>query len=154
MLLSRKTRGEICGFFVLVYNESMVGSRDNLEDRLDAIFSLYVRLRYADHAGYVACYTCTRRFMWSEVDCGHWKPRANHGTRWEDDNCAAQCSECNRVFGGRPETFEENLRDDLGDARVARLETLASDSVHFSDEELKEKLIHYTRLVAEMGKVV
>lgn len=124
----------------------------NREEELDKQFSIFIRLRYADHTGYVSCFTCAARVKYSEMDCGHWKVRANHGTRWEKDNCEAQCTECNRVYGGRPEVFEENLRDNLGDERVKRLEELAATPKQFTDEEMKALIKNYKMLNERMGK--
>jgi hypothetical protein len=90
--------------------------------------------------------------FWSEADCGHWQKRGNHGTRWDEDNCRPQCFACNRHHNGRPGVFEEELIDEIGEDRVTRLVELARSAVSFSDEELRQKLKHYTAIVDKMGK--
>ena len=122
-------------------------------ERLDTVFSQYIRLRYADHAGYVLCFTCPVRLKWSEMECSHFIGRSNLAVRFDEENCQVACHSCNSIYGGKLDVFEEELREILGeggfDALIER-----SRRPYLTDEELKEKLIHYTRLVGEMGKVV
>ena len=125
-----------------------------LEQKLDEIFSLRVRLESADFSGYVSCITCLARLKWNEVDCGHWKRRGHHGTRWERDNAAAQCSTCNREKGGMTNAFEEALIDDLGEERVEEIKELAAKPACFSDEELKEKIKENKSILKNLSMVV
>ena len=68
--------------------------------KLDKVFSEYIRRRDADEYGRVKCCTCDAVAHWSEVDCGHWMHRSNMGTRFDEENCHAQCRVCNRHFDG------------------------------------------------------
>ena|SRR3990167_6419 len=125
-----------------------------LEQKLDGIFSLRVRLESADFSGYVSCITCLTRLKWNEVDCGHWQRRGHHGTRWERDNAATQCSTCNRERGGVMDAFEEALIDDLGEERVEEIKELAAKPAYFSDEELKEKIKENKSILKNLSMVV
>lgn len=125
-----------------------------LEQTLDTIFSIFIRRRRADFSGYVRCYTCPAVLPWQEMDAGHWQRRGNHATRWEPDNAAAQCQDCNRYFRGKEDVFEENLRDDLGDERVDELKKLARDTVQFTENELKAKIAYFKDLVSTMERMI
>ena len=61
----------------------------------DDTFSIYIRMRYADDNGYVKCATCPTVLHWKQMDCGHFRLRANLSTRWNEHNAAQQCRLCN-----------------------------------------------------------
>lgn len=126
--------------------------REKLEQDLDEVFSFFIRLRHADHSGFVSCYTCFARHDWRATDCGHWKGRAHHGTRWSEKNCQVQCVDCNRIYGGRPEAFEEALREDYGDRVVETIIEEAKTPTWFQEEQLRDKISYYKAEVEKLGK--
>ena len=63
--------------------------------KLDKVFSEYIRRRYADEDGMVKCATCLTELHWKQLDCGHFRVRANISTRWDEYNAAQQCRRCN-----------------------------------------------------------
>lgn len=144
-LLTSLPTSETC----LWYNFLMASG---IEDRLDAQFSLFVRLSRADHAGFIRCFTCDKAYLWNEVDCGHWQKRGNHGTRWEEDNCRPQCTACNRLLNGLPSVFEEELVEEIGEERLERLRAIARAPVSHTDEELRNMLRHYAAAVDKLGR--
>ena len=81
-----------------------------LKKELDNIFSKYIRLKYADKNGMVKCYTCSTIKHWKEIQNGHWIPRNNLATRFDEDNCRPQCVGCNMFNKGRPDEFAVNLQ--------------------------------------------
>ena len=125
-----------------------------MEQKLDEVFSLRVRLESADFSGYVSCITCLTRLKWNEVDCGHWQRRGHHGTRWERSNAGVQCQPCNRERGGMADAFEEALVDDLGKKRVEEIKELATKVAYFSDEDLKEKIKENKNILKNLSMVV
>ena len=60
-------------------------TRKKLIARLDKVFSQWVRMRTADHRGFVECYTCGKVAHWKTVDAGHFQSRAKFSTRWMCD---------------------------------------------------------------------
>lgn len=121
-----------------------------LREKLDAVFSKWVRLRAADYRGYVHCYTCSWIGNWRLAQCGHFVPRGNLATRFEPDNCRPQCSDCNEYHNGRFDIFEEELRDELGDHRVDEL--LATQGITFlrPEEWENDLFIHYSTIVKQL----
>ena len=77
--------------------------------KLDALFSQYIRRKYADKEGQVKCYTCSFKKLWKELQNGHWIPRNNLATRFSEENCRPQCVACNLYQRGRPDVFAVNL---------------------------------------------
>jgi hypothetical protein len=71
-------------------------SRKGLINKLDRIFSEYIRKRDADKKGICKCITCQREFKWNELDAGHFISRKEMSVRWDERNVAAQCQYCNR----------------------------------------------------------
>ena len=76
-----------------------------LGKKLDKVFSEYIRKRDAiATTGYlweIVCITCNERKEYYQFDCWHFVSRANRSTRWEENNCNAQCKVCNNRWWGR-----------------------------------------------------
>lgn len=67
-----------------------------LRNKLDALFSKWVRLSAANENGYASCVSCGKQEYWKEMDAGHFIPRGSIATRWDPRNCHPQCKRCNR----------------------------------------------------------
>lgn len=79
----------------------------------DAVLSSYIRRAFKLDNGLVPCFTCSAQGQVSEMQCGHFIPRANWSTRWLPDNCRPQCPTCNEVLMGNLKIFRQNLEHDL-----------------------------------------
>lgn len=95
------------------------------------------------------CFTCGKYIQNGTVNCqaGHWKGRNNHATIFDEDNLRIQCDVCNdwhRGNGMRP-AFEKNLREEIGDERVDRIDFLSRTAKQFTIDELKEVRDEYKR---------
>ncbi len=117
----------------------------NLDAELDKWFSLYTRVRFADYRGYVHCYTCPTLLPWRAIQCGHWQRRGHGLTRWLKDNARPQCPHCNMDLNGRPDVFEEELRQELGDQRVELIARMARETDEREDRQ-KENLLAYFKM--------
>lgn len=62
-------------------------SKSKLRDKLDAVFSKYIRLKYSDDKGYCRCISCGKVFPWKEIQNGHYMSRRYMSTRFSEDNC-------------------------------------------------------------------
>lgn len=72
----------------------------NYKDKLDRIFSQYIRLRDADNKGYIRCISCGKIVFWKDADNGHFINRKHMSLRFSETNCNAQCRACNRFSEG------------------------------------------------------
>lgn len=97
-----------------------------LKKNLDKIFSLYIRLKYADSNGKVKCYTCPRFFHYTKIQNGHFISRSYLATRFDEQNCRPQCVGCNMFAGGRFLDFEEHLIKEIGLEQVTALKAKRS----------------------------
>lgn len=80
-----------------------------LKKKLDKLFSVYIRTKYADSNGYVSCFTCATKKPWKEMQCGHFVSRLHLSTRYDEGNCRPQCKGCNIFGGGRVAAFANRL---------------------------------------------
>lgn len=117
-------------------------SLTNLIDDLDAIFSKYIRLKYADSNGFVSCFTSGVKLKWTEAQCGHFISRKNLATRWLPENCRPQSEHDNCYLDGNIKVFRANLEKEQSGITQWLLEQ--SNQVYKpSREDLKELISEY-----------
>ena len=120
-----------------------------LKKRLDAIFSVYIRTKYASD-GLVQCYTCPKRAPIKEMQCGHFVSRQYLKTRWDERNCRPQCVGCNVWQQGRTSTFAANLCMEYGADIIAELERNRMIPVKLDVIWYLEEIEKYEKLVADL----
>lgn len=111
-----------------------------LKKQLDDVFSKYIRLKYADSAGMVACYTSGIVKHWKEMHCGHFISRRHLSTRWDEMNCRPQTPAENLFNQGNAPEFAKKLISEYG---CEIIETLTQKS----HQTLKLKAIDYQELI-------
>jgi hypothetical protein len=87
-------------------------SRKTLIKKLDANFSLYMRLKYANKNGIVDCYTCGKSYHYKKIQNGHFISRKHYSTRWNENNCRPQCYSCNVMKYGEQYKFGVALNNE------------------------------------------
>jgi len=118
-----------------------------LKKDLDAVFSRYIRNKYAKD-GMVKCYTCTTIKPVKEMQNGHWIPRNVTATRFLEENCRPQCVACNMFQKGKPDVFAVNLMRegvDIEELQKKRYVIFKVDRIWYENmiSEYKEKLKLY-----------
>ncbi len=103
-----------------------------MKEKLDIIFSKYIRLRDTDAYGYGNCCTCKRLSYYDILECGHFRKRRHLSVRWDTENAHAQCHEC-------------NVRDDAVDYMMFMLEKYGIDTA--------QRIIHTSQVRAEYTKL-
>lgn len=122
-------------------NNSTQGLRKGLIKKLDAVFSQYIRLRAANHQGYVRCFVTGTVHHWKELDAGHFIPRAKIGTRFDERNVHPQSIESNRENSGDHDLYQARLVAEYGDSIISEL---TEDSrTKISTPDLQEMLEKY-----------
>ena len=125
-------------------------SRSQLIDRLDTIFSKYIRLRDAMPSGMFRCISCGKIKPLDQADCGHYHSRTHMGTRFDEDNCHAECRYCNRFSADHLIGYRENLIRKIGEQRFLLLEVKARNIKKWSDFELVQLVKYYRALVKKI----
>ncbi len=123
-----------------------------LVNRLDTVFSKYIRLRDTMPGGVFRCISCGKIKPVAQADAGHYHSRRHMGTRFSEDNVHAECRFCNRFSADHNIGFRENLVRKIGPQRFAMLETEAHRTRKFSHFEIREMTRHYRSQVVELQK--
>lgn len=119
----------------------MASEQQKLKKKLDAVFSKYIRHKYADDNGDVQCYTCSVKKPISEMQNGHWIPRNILNTRFDEDNCRPQCVGCNMFNKGRPDVFSVNLLKEGVD--IEELSSRRYKVFKVDEHWYRDKIKHY-----------
>jgi len=114
-----------------------------LVKKLDAEFSLYVRLKEADDCGYVTCPTCgvTHPYNSGDIHCSHFYGRANHNVRWDERNVIAQCARENTWDEGNKPEMAEVLLKKWGAKELAQMRALSKMPNKRPDDEWLRMMI-------------
>tara|TARA_R100000988_G_scaffold99614_1_gene69071 strand:+ start:907 stop:1302 length:396 start_codon:yes stop_codon:yes gene_type:complete len=124
--------------------------RKTLVKKLDAIFSEYIRRKYADKKGFVKCYTCNKKAYWKGegMQNGHFISRSSRILRWREDNCRPQCYACNCMRYGQAYIFGANLNKEFGFNKAEELLIESKKIVKQSDEDLLDLIDVYKEKVS------
>ena len=123
----------------------------NLKDKLDKVFSLYIRLRDSDENGFCTCYTCGKVAHYKEMQNGHFWSRTHLSTRFNEDNCKVQCVGCNIFKKGNYIEYTKRLLKELGEEKFNELEQLKNSTVKISKAEYEQMIEHYNQKIKEYG---
>ena len=134
-----------------VAKKSTSKSKQNLVKKLDRVFALYIRLRDVMPNGYVRCISCGQIKKFEDVDCGHFHSRTHMATRFNEDNCHAECKYCNRFSADHLIAYQRNLIQKIGQQKFDVLNVKAHSTCHFLNSELKEMIEHYITEVRKLS---
>lgn len=129
-----------------------VQKKVNYVDKLDRVFSQYIRLRDTMPNGYFKCISCGKIKPYEQADCGHYHSRRHMSTRFEPLNAHAECRACNRFSADHLIGYQKNLIDKIGQDAFDLLAWKASQTQHWTDFELKEMIKYYKALVDKLKK--
>ncbi len=111
-----------------------------LKKKADALFSVHIRKSYADVDGKVKCVTCGVRKHWKSMQAGHYIPRSNLSTRWEELNTHVQCMQCNVLKKGNLDEYAIFLIEKYGNNILDLLHKQKQQKLKMKHEDY-EKLI-------------
>ena len=123
-----------------------------LKKKLDAIFSLYIRLRDATEEGVVQCFTCGKVSHYKSMHNSHFQSRKHLATRWDEENCQVGCVKCNIFNFGEQYKFSIALDSKYGEGTAEELEFLARTIMKVSRIDYEEKISYYKDLVEKLKK--
>lgn len=124
----------------------------DLKVKLDKEFSLFIRLRDAMENGYFRCISCGQIKPFAQADCGHFHSRTHMSTRFDEDNCHAECRFCNRFKADHLEGYRENLIQKIGQQRFDRLKWRSGLFKKYSDFEYEQLIKYYKALNKKLKK--
>ncbi len=123
-----------------------------LKDKLDKVFSEFIRLRDSKKFGYkfFQCISCGLVKPYEQADCGHYINRQHMSTRFDEMNCNAQCHSCNRFDEGNMSGYRQGLKARYGEQRVLLLELKKNETRQYSDFEYTALINYYKKLIKQM----
>lgn len=129
-----------------------VKKKPDLVAKLDKVFSLYIRLRDSKPFGYkyFKCPTCGRILPFEQADCSHYFSRRSNSTRFDEDNCMAECRYDNRFNAEHLHKLREALIHRIGEKKFQILEWKHNQTKKWNDFELKELIKYYQALNKKM----
>lgn len=133
-------------------SEKKSPSLSALVERLDKVFSKYIRLRDAMPSGLFRCISCGKIKPIGQADCGHFHSRTHMSTRFDEDNCHAECRYCNRFSADHLIGYRENLIKKIGEQRFKLLDIKAHETKKWSHFELEQLAKYYRALVQKLQK--
>ncbi len=124
-------------------------TRKRLIDKLDKIFSQYIRLRESkNHKS--ECFTCGKVDHWKKLQNGHFMSRKHLSTRWDETNCQVQCAGCNVFRYGEQYKFSVGLNAKYGDGTADAMLQKSRQTLKIDNAELEAKIKYYQDLVERL----
>jgi|TARA_R110000744_G_scaffold213182_1_gene332098 hypothetical protein len=125
-------------------------SRSKLIKKLDKVFSLYIRQRYAKNE-IAECFTCGKQDHYKKLQCGHFQSRKYYSTRWDEINCQVQCAGCNVFKYGEQFIFSVNLNKKYGEGVSESLYHKAKQLTKYSTIDLEDLINRYNLLINQLN---
>lgn len=121
-------------------------------DKCDKVFSLYIRMRDSKqfHFRYFRCPTCGRILPIDKADNSHYFSRRHMNTRFDEDNCCAECNFDNRFNSEHLVNLGESVKRRIGEQRFALLRVKANTPKNYSVWELMAVYKYYAALIIKM----
>ena len=123
-------------------------------NKLDRVFSEYIRLRDSKpyEGRYFRCISCGQVKPFYEGDCGHFIPRTNMATRFDENNCHMECTMCNRADVYHMVGYRKNLEKKIGEEGVEELLRKKHTIVKLSKSDIEDKIKYYKGKIKEFEK--
>ena len=125
--------------------------RKRLIEKLDKVFSVYVRRRFAKN-DIAQCFTCGKVDYYKKLQNGHFQSRRHHYTRWNEKNCQVQCVKCNMFEQGEQYKFGLNLDAKYGLGTAEELELMSKLNIKMTRIDYVEQITYYKNLVNNLIK--
>jgi len=112
-----------------------------LKRKLWEVFSKYIRQR----DNYI-CFTCGRKGEGSGIHCGHFISKAIGGNAlyFHEDNCHAQCYNCNINLGGNSYIYGQKLGKEMCD-ELYRIKNQVIEK--WDEQTYLDKIEYYKSLI-------
>lgn len=117
----------------------------------DAIFSVYIRLKYANSKGLVKCYTCDVMLPYQQMQNGHYVSRKCLYLRYDERNCRPQDEICNCHKHGNLTEFGKRL-EQKNDGITEILYQEKQIVYKPTRDEIIQLISEYTKKVSELKK--
>ena len=128
---------------------SVKPTKSKLVAKLDRLFSEFIRKRDTK-GGFGRCISCGKIITYDTSDCGHYVNRKHMSTRFDEQNCNAQCRSCNRFDEGNIQGYRKGLIAKYGEKVVDMLEYKKHNVSCLGVNELEILIKHYKQKIKEL----
>lgn len=97
-------------------------------------------------------YLCGQIKPFTQADCGHYFSRTHLATRFDENNCHAECRHCNRFKADHLEGYRVNLIAKIGQQKFDLLKVKAAGTSKMSDFEYEQLIKYYKALNKKLRK--
>lgn len=118
-----------------------------LKKEADEIFSVYIRQRDKG-----VCVTCGAVKEWRYMQNGHYVPRGNNSTRYDEQNCNCQCVGCNVFKKGAMDEYALFLVRKYGAGILEKLNQKKKVLKQFTPQELLNLIEEYKQKILCLKK--
>ena len=126
--------------------------RSKIIKKLDRVFSEYVRLKNADHAGNCKCITCGKTFHYKNIDAGHFVSRRHIIVRFDELNVFPQCKYCNRFLNGLQYEYGKALDARFGKGTADKLVQKSRSTERLETKKIEELFAFYKKKLITLRK--
>ena len=115
-----------------------------LEKQIWTLFSLSVRVAWADDKGFCKCVTCPAVVYYHGGAChaGHFRPRNQKSVKFNRQNVHPQCATCNTYGEGEQYQYGLWLDEHYGEGTAQRLTDLGFKSIRDVFPSTREHLMN------------
>jgi hypothetical protein len=132
------------GYTYSMRKHKIISERKDLENKLDTITSLIVRLRDGE------CIT-PGKSCGGHLTCSHYYPRTRKAIRWSLVNCHCQCQNCNGRHNHNPSFYAEWMLRHYSKKELLDLAVKANLLVYkWTVPELIDLLAEYQKLYLDL----
>lgn len=119
-------------------------SISKLRKEADKVFSIWIRLKYADKYGMVECFTCGDKTHWTKIQAGHFVSRQYNSLRFDERNVHPQDIKCNIFKSGAMDAYALHLVDTYGVEILTYFAKKKREIHQFKASELEELIAKYS----------
>ena len=124
-------------------------SRSKLVQKLDQVFSVFVRLSVADKDWYITCPLCWTRVHRTKAQNMHFIKRSVYKYRRDEKNCHAGCVKCNVILHGNYIVYTRRMQRKYGEILVDEMIN-NKQIMKIATSSLQEMIEKYQVLVDEL----
>lgn len=118
-------------------------TKQKLKDKAWKAFSLWVRMRNAEHNGFTKCVTCGIEKHFSELQAGHFIPGRGNSILFDERGVHPQCYRCNINLKGNWDAYYLFMKNEYGLDVVDDLIALKRKIVIFNEEDFQKIIDKY-----------
>jgi len=126
-------------------------SKSKLKIKAWDLLSKIIRLKYSDDNGYCSCVTCGITKHWSELQAGHFIPKAaGNSVYFLEENIHPQCVSCNIFKAGNLTEYTLFMIDLYGRDEVERLKQVRDEKIKITLQDYEDMIIDYTKRLKDL----